>query len=53
MRRLLAQTLGHTLKDCLYLALARELDCDFLTCDARFVAKAALLSPRARLLEDS
>jgi predicted nucleic acid-binding protein len=47
---LLAQTLGHPLKDCIYLALARKLDCDFLTCDARFVAKAAMLFPRARLL---
>jgi predicted nucleic acid-binding protein len=32
--------LGHPLKDCLYLALAMELGCDLVTCDARFAAKA-------------
>ena len=32
--------LGHPLKDCLYLALAMELGCELVTCDARFAAKA-------------
>ena len=36
----LALDLGHPLKDCLYLALAMELGCDLVTCDARFAAKA-------------
>ena len=46
----LAISLGHPLKDCIYLALARELSCDFVTCDVRFAAKAALIYPRARTL---
>lgn len=36
----LAIQMGHPLKDCIYLALAMELGCDLLTCDARFAAKA-------------
>lgn len=36
----LAIKIGHPLKDCLYLALAMELGCDLVTCDARFAAKA-------------
>jgi predicted nucleic acid-binding protein len=36
----LALDLGHPLKDCIYLALAMELGCDLVTCDARFGAKA-------------
>ena len=36
----LALHLGHPLKDCIYLALAMELGCDLVTCDARFAAKA-------------
>ncbi|HVR91413.1 MAG TPA: type II toxin-antitoxin system VapC family toxin [Novosphingobium sp.] len=36
----LAMDLGHPLKDCIYLALAMELGCDLVTCDARFAAKA-------------
>ncbi len=35
-----ALDLGHPLKDCIYLALAIELGCDLLTCDAKFAAKA-------------
>ena len=35
-----ALDLGHPLKDCIYLALAMELGCDLVTCDARFAAKA-------------
>ena len=36
----LAIDLGHPLKDCIYLALAMELGCELVTCDARFAAKA-------------
>ena len=36
----LALNLGHPLKDCIYLALAMDLGCDLVTCDARFAAKA-------------
>ncbi len=36
----LALDLGHPLKDCIYLALAMELGCELMTCDARFAAKA-------------
>lgn len=36
----LALDLGHPLKDCIYLALAMDLSCDLVTCDARFAAKA-------------
>lgn len=36
----LALDLGHPLKDCLYLALAMELECELVTCDARFAEKA-------------
>jgi predicted nucleic acid-binding protein len=32
--------IGHPLKDCLYLALAMDLDCPLVTCDERFAAKA-------------
>jgi predicted nucleic acid-binding protein len=48
----LAIELGHPLKDCIYLALARELDCDFVTCDARFAVKGSLIYPRTRTLTD-
>jgi predicted nucleic acid-binding protein len=46
----LALDLGHPLKDCLYLALAMELDCDLVTCDARFAAKAKGVWDRVRVL---
>jgi predicted nucleic acid-binding protein len=36
----LAIELGHPLKDCLYLALAIDRNCDLLTADARFAARA-------------
>ena len=36
----IAIDLGHPLKDCIYLLLAMELDCDLITADARFVEKA-------------
>lgn len=47
----LALQLGHPLADCIYLALAIELDCDLATCDAKFAKKAMRLWPRVRLLE--
>lgn len=37
----LAQQLGHPVHDCVYLALARELDLVLLTADRRFAAAAA------------
>jgi predicted nucleic acid-binding protein len=46
----LAVAMGHPLKDCLYLSLAQELNCDFITCDARFAAKAVQVHPRTRTL---
>jgi predicted nucleic acid-binding protein len=49
---LLTQTLGHPLKDCVYLGLAIELDCDFVTCDAKFAAKADMIFPRTKLLRE-
>lgn len=46
----LALDLGHPLKDCIYLALAMELECDLVTCDAKFAAKARRVWDRVRLL---
>ena len=36
----LALDLGHPLKDCLYLALAMDLNCPLITSDTKFAAKA-------------
>ena len=36
----LAINIGHPLKDCIYLTLAMEMNCDLITCDARFAEKA-------------
>jgi predicted nucleic acid-binding protein len=46
----LAIRLGHPLKDCLYLVLAMQLNCDLVTCDARFAAKAKGVWDRVRVL---
>ena len=46
----LALDLGHPLKDCIYLALAMELGCDLMTCDARFAAKAKEVWAGVRVL---
>lgn len=46
----LAIDLGHPLKDCIYLALAMELDCELVTCDAKFAPKAREVWNRVRLL---
>lgn len=48
----IALRLGHPLADCLYLALAIDLDCDLATCDAKFQAKASALYPGVKLLAD-
>lgn len=48
----LAISLGHPLPDCIYLALALELGCDLVTCDAKFRAKAGPHQPCIRLLAD-
>jgi predicted nucleic acid-binding protein len=48
----LAIDLGHPLKDCLYLALAMEKDCELVTCDARFAAKAKGVWDKMRVLGD-
>ena len=46
----LALDLGHPLKDCIYLALAMELGCELVTCDARFAAKAKGIWAGVRVL---
>jgi predicted nucleic acid-binding protein len=46
----LALDLGHPLKDSIYLALAMELECDLVTCDTRFAAKAKGVWERVRVL---
>lgn len=46
----LAIELGHPLKDCIYLALAMELDCELVTCDAKFATKAKGVWDRVRFL---
>ncbi|MEY2883369.1 MAG: hypothetical protein RL490_1093 [Pseudomonadota bacterium] len=48
----LALVLGHQIHDCLYLALAIELDCDLVTCDVKFAEKAVGVWPRIRQLAD-
>jgi predicted nucleic acid-binding protein len=48
----LALDLGTPLKDCIYLAVAIENECDLATCDARFREKALPLYSRIRLLSD-
>lgn len=46
----LALDIGHPLKDCIYLALAAEIGCDLVTCDARFATKAKTVSSSIRLI---
>ena len=48
----LAIDLGHPLKDCIYLALAMEMGCDLVTCDARFAEKAKGVWDRVRVLAE-
>lgn len=46
----IAINIGHPLKDCIYLALAMELDCELITCDARFAEKAKGVWDRVQVL---
>ena len=46
----LAMTLGHPVADCLYLALALELDADLATSDVKFHDRASSAYPRIKLL---
>lgn len=48
----IALRLRHPVKDCVYLGLAVELDCDLITCDAKFQAKAATVYSHVKLLAD-
>jgi predicted nucleic acid-binding protein len=48
----LAIGIGHPLKDCIYLGLAMELDCDLVTCDTKFAGKANGVWDRVRVLGD-
>jgi predicted nucleic acid-binding protein len=49
----LALDLGHPLKDCHYLALAMEQECELVTCDARFAAKAKVAWEQVRVLGEA
>ena len=46
----LALSLGHPIKDCIYLDLAMEIGADLATCDARFRRKALSAYPAIKLL---
>ena len=46
----LAITIGHPLKDCIYLVLAMEMNCELMTCDARFAERAKGVWDRVRVL---
>lgn len=48
----LALELGHQIYDCVYLALAMELDCELATCDRQFALKIGRIWRRTRLLSD-
>ena len=48
----IAMTIGHPLADCIYLALAVELDCALATCDAKFQTKAIGHFSQVKLLGD-
>jgi predicted nucleic acid-binding protein len=48
----LAITLGHPLKDCVYLGLAMELGCPLATCDENLIAKAKNVYPEVRPMRD-
>jgi predicted nucleic acid-binding protein len=48
----MALTIGHPLQDCIYLAVAKEMDAELATCDAKFRDRALALHPRIRLLAD-
>ena len=48
----MALTLGHPLKDCIYLGLAVELRCDLATCDEKFRDKTVGIYPGVKLLRE-
>jgi predicted nucleic acid-binding protein len=48
----LAISLGHPLKDCIYLALALELDCPLATCDNALCAKGSFVHRPVKLLNE-
>ena len=48
----LALDLGHPLKDCIYLALAMNLNRPLVTCDMKFAAKARTVYANVRVLGD-
>jgi predicted nucleic acid-binding protein len=48
----IAIALGHPLKDCIYLNLARDLNCSLITCDARFAVRAKTIWPAVQLLAE-
>ena len=48
----MALELGHPLADCVYLALAAQLDCDLATCDVKFRDKAMGRFATIRLLSE-
>lgn len=48
----LAITLGHPLKDCVYLVLAMDLACPLITADARFAGRVRATYREVRLLEE-
>ena len=49
----IALNLGHPLKDCIYLALAMQLDCALVTADQRFADKAGTACREVRMLTES
>lgn len=48
----IAMRLGHPVKDCIYLAAAIARDADFITCDAKFAARARVIYPGIKLFSD-
>ncbi|MDK2767730.1 type II toxin-antitoxin system VapC family toxin [Sphingomonas sp.] len=47
-----AMLLGHPLPDCIYLALAMELDCPLITADRKFALRASTIHNRILILGD-
>ncbi len=46
----LAIDIGHPLKDCIYLVLAMDMDCELVTADMRFAEKARAVWDKVRVL---
>lgn len=49
----LAIDLGHPLPDCIYLALAQQLNCPLVTADGKFAARAISVYDRIVMLSDA